>query len=415
MTASINALSPQSPATAPGENSRRELQARLSGLGDLNGNKLSPEAKAKKLREACEGFESVFIQKMWQEMRNTLPKNGLLQSRDERFWQDMYDQELAKSMTSAGGIGLADMMYEQLSRNLVSASRSTVGQGQISAFRPASAPLLPQAAAQPEEMPDENTSQQKTKTGTPSPVALASIYEDPTVQKGISPDPQVQTQPVSQSDNTGTGKAEANKAGSSQTELPLTNPEIERALAALRSQQALARSIEDDAAKNTRAERGSSPRRQRAPSGLELARMAQREAGDKLGLHSVRPPIQPSNRNVGSDRISPLTATKDDVQASSAAADTGQQIRNMRYTTNMPEMAAKDRGKKLARSLSVESVNPNSRAGAGLAAYHASQDAQQPTQPLPPVAPLTPAAPTVQEPASAGFSIPPLTADNLKS
>lgn len=57
-------------------------------------------AKAKKLREACEGFESVFIQKMWQEMRNTLPKNGLLHGRDEQYWQDMYDQELSKSMTS---------------------------------------------------------------------------------------------------------------------------------------------------------------------------------------------------------------------------------------------------------------------------------------------------------------------------
>ncbi|MDO5483269.1 MAG: rod-binding protein, partial [Desulfovibrionaceae bacterium] len=103
MSVSSNALSPvQNPATAPGENARRELQARLNGIGDLNGRKLTPEAKAKKLREACEGFESVFIQKMWQEMRNTLPKNGLLQGRDERFWQDMYDQELAKSMTSAG-------------------------------------------------------------------------------------------------------------------------------------------------------------------------------------------------------------------------------------------------------------------------------------------------------------------------
>jgi len=138
MTAQLNALSAaQATSAAPGENARRELQARLTGLGDLNGRKLTPEAKAQKLREACEGFESVFIQKMWQEMRNTLPKNGLLQSRDERYWQDMYDQELAKSMTSAGGIGLADMMYAQLSQSLLSSSRTAAAQSGIRAFTPA--------------------------------------------------------------------------------------------------------------------------------------------------------------------------------------------------------------------------------------------------------------------------------------
>ena len=128
------------PARARNDGSRRELQAMLAGLGDLGGKKISPEAKAKKLREACEGFESVFIQKMWQEMRNTLPKNGLLHGRDEQYWQDMYDQELSKSMTSAGGIGLADMMYEQLSRNLVSASRGTAGSGRGASFTPTAAP-----------------------------------------------------------------------------------------------------------------------------------------------------------------------------------------------------------------------------------------------------------------------------------
>ncbi|MEE0814835.1 MAG: rod-binding protein, partial [Desulfovibrio fairfieldensis] len=151
MTAPLNAVPAAiPPESARNEGSRRELQAKLAGLGDLGGKKISPEAKAKKLREACEGFESVFIQKMWQEMRNTLPKNGLLHGRDEQYWQDMYDQELSKSMTSAGGIGLADMMYEQLSRNLVSASRGTAGSGRGASFTPTAAPLLQAAPKTPE-------------------------------------------------------------------------------------------------------------------------------------------------------------------------------------------------------------------------------------------------------------------------
>ena len=88
----------------------QDVQNKLTALG--GSKNLSPEAKAKKLREACEGFESIFIQKMWQEMRKTVPQNGMMHGKEEHYWQDMYDQELAKKMTSAGGIGLADMMYE---------------------------------------------------------------------------------------------------------------------------------------------------------------------------------------------------------------------------------------------------------------------------------------------------------------
>ena len=72
--------------------------------------------KEKELRKAAEGCEAIFIQKMWDEMRSSLPKDGMYHSKEEEYWQSMYSQELGKSMASAGGIGLADMMVEQLTR-----------------------------------------------------------------------------------------------------------------------------------------------------------------------------------------------------------------------------------------------------------------------------------------------------------
>ena len=90
------------------------LRARLNG---------EPDKKAK-LREACEGFESVFIQKMWEQMRKNVQKSGYLHSKDEQMYQGMYDAEFSKKMTQAGGIGLADMLYEQLSQRLGESSRS---------------------------------------------------------------------------------------------------------------------------------------------------------------------------------------------------------------------------------------------------------------------------------------------------
>lgn len=101
MSASLG-VPPLAPQAGASELARQEVQTRLAGVGGKN---LTEAQKDKKLREACQGFESIFIQKMWQEMRNTLPKSNLLQGREEQFWQGMYDQELAKKM--AGGRGVA--------------------------------------------------------------------------------------------------------------------------------------------------------------------------------------------------------------------------------------------------------------------------------------------------------------------
>ena len=97
--------------------------------------------KEKELRKAAEGFEAIFIQKMWDEMRSSLPKDGMYHSKEEEYWQSMYSQELGKSMASAGGIGLADMMVEQLTR-----PTGTPQTGALSRIRMAvkPAPLLPE-------------------------------------------------------------------------------------------------------------------------------------------------------------------------------------------------------------------------------------------------------------------------------
>lgn len=91
------------------------LRTNLNGVQD----------KDAKLREACEGFESIFIQKIWEQMRKNVQQDGYLHSRDEQTYQGMYDQEFAKKMTAAGGIGLADMLYEQLSQRLGESSRTS--------------------------------------------------------------------------------------------------------------------------------------------------------------------------------------------------------------------------------------------------------------------------------------------------
>lgn len=116
---------PLDPNLLNAQMSGQDLIRRKLEMDALRKRLADPDAKDKKLREAVEGFEAIFIQKMWQQMRATVPKEGYLHSKDEEFWQGMFDQELSKKMAASGGIGLADMLVEQLQNTMGSASRTT--------------------------------------------------------------------------------------------------------------------------------------------------------------------------------------------------------------------------------------------------------------------------------------------------
>ena len=73
------------------------------------------------IRQAAEAFESYFIQIMFREMRRTtFDERGLFpRSNAERIFTDMLDEEIAKSAAAGRGIGLADMIYQQMTRDFM--------------------------------------------------------------------------------------------------------------------------------------------------------------------------------------------------------------------------------------------------------------------------------------------------------
>ena len=99
---------------------QRKLQ--IDALRDRLAEPNKDAAAQRKLKEACQGFEAIFLQRVWEQMRKNVAKEGYLHSRDEESYQSMFDQELVKKMADAGGIGLADMLQEQLSIKLGKAS-----------------------------------------------------------------------------------------------------------------------------------------------------------------------------------------------------------------------------------------------------------------------------------------------------
>ena len=74
------------------------------------------DKEQQKLRKTCQDMESVFINLMFTNMRNTVQRSELLpDSMGEKIMRSMLDQEMATKMSRAGGIGLADLLYQQLS------------------------------------------------------------------------------------------------------------------------------------------------------------------------------------------------------------------------------------------------------------------------------------------------------------
>jgi flagellar protein FlgJ len=83
-------------------------------------NKLRLQAKQspdQALKAAAQQFETVFLNMMLKSMREATPQEGAFDSEQTKMFTGMLDQQLAQSMSASRGVGLADVMVKQLSRN----------------------------------------------------------------------------------------------------------------------------------------------------------------------------------------------------------------------------------------------------------------------------------------------------------
>ena len=87
-----------------------------SGFGKMDAEK--------DIEKVSRDFESVFLNKLLSTMRKTIPKSGLLDSYASDMFQSMMDEEMSKEMAKDKGMGMGEMIYNDLSKI------SRVGRGQ---------------------------------------------------------------------------------------------------------------------------------------------------------------------------------------------------------------------------------------------------------------------------------------------
>lgn len=94
---------------------RASLALDVHGLQRLK--RAAREDSAAAVDEAARQFEALFVQKMLEGMRATIPESGLYDERNGRFYTALLDQQQAQSIAGRG-IGLARMLSAQLQAQL---------------------------------------------------------------------------------------------------------------------------------------------------------------------------------------------------------------------------------------------------------------------------------------------------------
>ncbi len=88
------------------------LYTDFQGVAELKA-KARSDAKGS-LDQVARQFESIFTQMMLKSMRQASLGEGIMDNDQTKFYQEMYDQQLAVHLSESGGIGLAEVIKSQL-------------------------------------------------------------------------------------------------------------------------------------------------------------------------------------------------------------------------------------------------------------------------------------------------------------
>lgn len=108
------------PLPPPNVNTSGSFALDANGLESLKrqSRETGTDAQRQAVRQAAQQFEAVFMNTLVKSMRDTLPKDGMLESDALRQYTGMLDQQLSQKL-SEKGTGLADMIVKQLDKRTV--------------------------------------------------------------------------------------------------------------------------------------------------------------------------------------------------------------------------------------------------------------------------------------------------------
>lgn len=71
------------------------------------------------IRKSSQEIESIFANMMLKEMRKSIDKSDLVESAPgSEIWESMFDEKIAEEISKGRGLGLSEMIYKQLTKDL---------------------------------------------------------------------------------------------------------------------------------------------------------------------------------------------------------------------------------------------------------------------------------------------------------
>lgn len=71
------------------------------------------------LKQVCQEFENLFVKIMLDSMHNTLDEDGLIpKNSGAKLFEDRLYNEYARKIGNSASLGIADMMYQQMSSEI---------------------------------------------------------------------------------------------------------------------------------------------------------------------------------------------------------------------------------------------------------------------------------------------------------
>lgn len=95
-----------------GNTDQANIYTSFEGMADLRYQAQKNDPKA--LETVAQQFEAIFLQMMLKSMRDAGIEDSLFDNNQSRMFLDMYDKQIAQDMSRNPGIGLAEMMIQQI-------------------------------------------------------------------------------------------------------------------------------------------------------------------------------------------------------------------------------------------------------------------------------------------------------------
>lgn len=93
------------------------------------------EPELAKLKKATDGFEAVFLKKLFSQMRSTVKETQFGQTFGKEIYDDMFNEAMANAASKSKTLGMGDMLYNQFAPRVI----QKIHQDEVRAQKSASA------------------------------------------------------------------------------------------------------------------------------------------------------------------------------------------------------------------------------------------------------------------------------------